>query len=136
MSIMMTVVFFLVITGALHDYSHALFARSFRVPSARHAPRPPPSHDAAHRAPRRRLRFEHKLGAVFAAAASGPRRERRAPAALAQVYPDDVILHTTLARLLRPPPPSGLESEGDFGTAAAKRAAAALTSALCGVQAT
>ena len=64
----------------------------------------------------------------------------RAPAK--QIVADEVILHTTLARLLRPPPPTERhgkkkeEDEVDFGTGAAKRAAAALTSALCGVQAT
>lgn len=69
----------------------------------------------------------------------------RAPAK--QIVSDEVILHTTLARLLRPPPrestsDEGGEGEGEvegvkvIGTAAARRAAAALTSALCGVQAT
>lgn len=48
-----------------------------------------------------------------------------------QIVADDVILHTTLARLLRPP-----EGEADFGAEAARRATAALTASLCGVQAT
>ena len=51
-----------------------------------------------------------------------------------QIVADDVILHTTLARLLRPPPTT--EGAADDGTEAARRAAAALTSALCGVEAT
>ena len=57
----------------------------------------------------------------------------RAPAK--QIVADGDIMHTTVARLLRAPPGTGGEG-GDHGTAAAKRAAVALTEALCGVRVT
>lgn len=63
-----------------------------------------------------------------------------------QIVANQVILHTTLARLLRPPPRRRLSPAGagdaesaagvSDGAGAATRAAAALTAALCGVQAT